>query len=371
MKVGVCTSVPLAPELWMVSGPSWLSRWLVTTSGSRAGILAVPAFFALSGLLITGALRARLDTLGRAGLSVFFLDRALRIIPPGTMVVAIVGFIWPLLEKDDETSTFARIAGAALTGTTNIFRTHTEFRAGPLEPLWSVAAEGQFYLVWPFVVVAVATSARGDRLLRWAMPVVIIGLVVSSASAGVHGSPESAPPVYYSVTLSFACALLGAFGALIVHGTGRLAVSERIGGILTWIGAGCTLALALAVPADWKSEPWVSLIVIPSTAASVTILALGLGAAQTLVARALAMTPVAWVGKNASYSLYLWHLPVYALLLPSVEGPFGRAVVGATAIGVALVSAVVIEQPVGRLRRRLAARRPGRAAPKPSPCRPQ
>lgn len=325
--------------------------------GAQWGVLAVPAFFALSGLLITGFLLARLHVDGTVELRRFLVDRALRIGTPVAAVVVGVGVLWPIAVDHQQTSPFSSVAGAALTCTTNVFRAYTDFRAGPLEPLWSVAAESQFYLLWPVALVVAIRRGR-ESLLVWSLPVCIVALVVVSGASGLVGAPHSAPPAYYSVTLSFACALVGALGALAVHSLPWLDVpSRRVGRALTWLGAAGTIVLAVSMPGDWKTQPWVILVAIPLTSASVTVLALGLSTTATTLGRGLATGALAWFGRHASYSLYLWHLPVYAVLEPVLDGPLGRCTMALIAVLVALASASLIERPVALIRAALASRR--------------
>lgn len=362
-------------QRWSVTSPAPRSRALdgfrallalmvtgyhLGAPGAQAAILAVPAFFALSGLLITAVLLALSRNPGRVDLRRFLLDRALRVMPPALVVIAVVGFLWPFVEKDDQTSSFAAVAGATLTGTTNLFRTHTDVRFGPLEPLWSVAAEGQFYLTWPLLLLGATSSILTRRLLPSVLPVIIVGLVVTSAATGTTGTPQSAPPAYYSVTLSFACLLIGAAGALIVGRFEPTGLSRRAGRILTWAGLVSTVSIALAVPPDWKTEPWVPLVLVPLTAGSVTAFAIGLRVTETGPARVLSVAPLAWFGRHASYSLYLWHLPVSSLLPGELNGLAEFIAAGTAAICVALLSACFIERPVETLRRRITGSRSAR-----------
>jgi peptidoglycan/LPS O-acetylase OafA/YrhL len=88
----------------------------------------------------------------------------------------------------------------------------------------------------------------------------------------------------------------------------------------------------------------------------------GLLARRTVAARALALRPVAWFGRNGSYSLYLWHVPIIALVLPLVPGPAGVVAAIVASVLVAIASHYAIERPFARLRRRLEPRMVKRSA---------
>lgn len=82
---------------------------------------------------------------------------------------------------------------------------------------------------------------------------------------------------------------------------------------------------------------------------------------EARMSRLLALTPLAWVGRNLSYGIYLWHYPVVRLLasLGVEEGRLAATVV--LTLLMALLSYYAIEKPF--LRRA----RVGRA-PTPTPA---
>ena len=111
------------------------------------GWLGVDLFFVLSGFLITGIL---LDTRGRAAyFHDFWLRRALRILPLVFTVVGVLTVIFRpnwlyVLMAFFFASDLARLIGLGNQA---------------MGPLWSLAVEEQFYLIWPFLVLALRPRA--------------------------------------------------------------------------------------------------------------------------------------------------------------------------------------------------------------------
>lgn len=121
-------------------GSSALSGWgQMLFKATRVGWAGVDLFFVLSGFLITGILvdtKSRSDYLRR-----FYLRRALRILPALYATLAalwLTGLIsWP----------FLALTTVFLANSTNLFGVSLLYG-----PLWSLAVEEHFYLLWPSLV---------------------------------------------------------------------------------------------------------------------------------------------------------------------------------------------------------------------------
>ncbi len=100
----------------------------------------VDVFFVLSGFLITGILLHRKQHPSYFGY--FYIRRAFRILPPYIVVCLAVGALvsWKMLTPWPFFVFFGMNIHDFLYGPT------------PLLPVWSLAVEEQFYLVWPFIV---------------------------------------------------------------------------------------------------------------------------------------------------------------------------------------------------------------------------
>src|SRR5580700_8937297 len=95
------------------------------------GFLGVDVFFVLSGFLITDLLAVQYDRLGRVDLKSFWARRARRLL-------AAVTYTSNWYQILHHVSYFAELG---------LFRSPP-----PLDHLWSLAIEEQFYLIWPLIL---------------------------------------------------------------------------------------------------------------------------------------------------------------------------------------------------------------------------
>jgi peptidoglycan/LPS O-acetylase OafA/YrhL len=296
------------------------------------GYLGVQLFFVLSGFLITRILLETKET--PDFFRNFFARRALRIYP---LYYALLGFVmfsgvvhqhgvrwWPYIFY-----------------LSNIVYGHT-LEPLPLAPMWSLAVEEQFYLVWPFVVSVL--SRRGLERLCIAMMVSAICLRFTGILL-IHN------------TLLQLDAL--AAGALIACRFDRVASWRPYALFLA-----CLLPLGISLPVGfWNS-------------ASQTVQALG-GAAllivllddQILISRIFRTPPLRYLGK-ISYGVYLLHSLVLGWFLRSQVGisiiESGSALTAilcligefAVTLAIATVSFYFFEIPLLRLKRYFEPERP-------------
>ena len=118
------------------------------------GLYGVDVFFVLSGFLITHLLVRLAGTSGvrRAQLLSFLGRRAARLLP--ALAVTLLALVAWVLLADVEGG--VGCLGLAATHTMNLPVGGAAQCAGPLHITWSLAAEEQFYLLWPLAVLALA-----------------------------------------------------------------------------------------------------------------------------------------------------------------------------------------------------------------------
>lgn len=323
--------------------------------GLQSAVLALPVFYALSGTLITSLLLAEVHRHGRVRLGRFVLNRLLRIAPPVLVLTAVVALLWPWVGGYGGSTTDLGLAvGLALTWTTNLGRAYLGIHQGVLDPLWSLSAEEQFYVFWPVLAALALPVVRRRRALFWVLGAVIVVGPLSCVPFFAP-SPDGGPAlVYYAPPLSMSSLASGCFAALLLD---HLRRSERwtarAGRTATWTGFVLLAALVVLMPAQWKSDPLVVLGMVPASGLVAAVFIAGLGTADTVVARVLAWRPLAWYGARASYSLYLSHFVVLALVESWVDGIPGRALALGLALVVGALGGLFVEIPTDRLRRRL------------------
>lgn len=131
---------------------------------STRGFLGVDMFFVLSGFLIVTLLLREKQRTGGISLVEFYIRRTLRIFPIyyGVLLV-LAGAYWFFKRDDPDTVVYFTLLPFHLAYLTN----WTVATAANLGITWSLAAEEQFYLVWPVL----------EKLVKRKWMFAIIGLV--------------------------------------------------------------------------------------------------------------------------------------------------------------------------------------------------
>lgn len=292
------------------------------------GYLGVDIFFVLSGFLITSLLLRETTVDGAVSLKNFWLRRARRILPAAFSVMAASCAAALLVSADLRVGLWQQVLGI-LTFTTNWVQiaTETSYFESQIPQLflhyWSLAIEEQFYLVWPLVLLGLLWLVRRMPMRRTALAVVIFALAIGSAAlmwAGYTEGTDSSPIYFGTHTHAFGL-LIGAALAVVTssQNTSKLA-SRWTGDAFPWrTDAAWTLASSIAgvviVAAFFLMNDKDALayqggifVICLATAVLIAAAALGRGALTS----PLSHPAMVWVGRR-SYSMYLWHWPVFVI----------------------------------------------------------
>src|ERR1700709_784549 len=201
----------------------------------------------------------------------------------------------------------------------------------PVQHLWSLAIEEQFYVVWPTLLLAATWLwRRRGRSPRSVLGVVLVLILVSSFVFNLHYTSSQPTAAYFS-TFGRAWELgLGAGLALI----GDLPLRRLAAAALGWAGLAAIVYATLEFSATTRFPG--SAALVPTLGAAALILA-GPGTVDRprgAPAAFLSSPPARYVGR-ISYSWYLWHWPflIFAVVIWGPLSPLaGLAVVGAACV---------------------------------------
>ncbi len=151
------------------------------------GLLGVGVFFTLSGFLITSLLIEQWAAASTIKLGDFWLRRARRLLPALFVMLAMVT-AWVTIADRARLASLRGAVGAASGYFSNwylIAKNQSYFARfappAPLDHLWSLAVEEQFYLLWPLLLLGGLFLLRrlGKPAPRWLLVLTALLTVVS------------------------------------------------------------------------------------------------------------------------------------------------------------------------------------------------
>jgi peptidoglycan/LPS O-acetylase OafA/YrhL len=185
------------------------------------GYLGVDLFFVLSGFLITSLLLGEHASRGRIGLRAFWGRRARRLLPALFLLllgIAVFCVVWarPIdlagIRADGFGALFYVANWRAVTADVDYWS--ISLAPSPLQHVWSLAIEEQFYLVWPLVVLAVLRGRSPDQGRRRLALVAGAGAALSVVLfVSLHARGASDTRVYEGTDTRAFALLLGALVA--------------------------------------------------------------------------------------------------------------------------------------------------------------
>jgi peptidoglycan/LPS O-acetylase OafA/YrhL len=345
------------------------------------GLLGVSVFFTLSGFLITGILITAWDRTRRIPFGRFYLGRARRLLPALAVVLLTVLAVTALVDRSALAQRWDETVAAAFY-VSNWFTIRTgssyfDLFAGPspLEHLWSLAVEEQFYLIWP-VLLLVLLRLTGGRKPRVALIAVgLAGVSFLLLAVLAHAGIDNTRP--YEGTDTRAGELLVGAALALVYRPARIKHTPPLG-----VRAGVdVVGLAALLGIVWMvtSTTTFSLSLYRGGLALLALLSALLLVAVSypgsLSGRVLGSPVPRWLGER-SYGIYLWHMPVVAFTPHHELGAPGDWFWPATldltlTLVLASLSWTLIEDPVRRHGLRSLVRRPvvpyrrGKRPPRP------
>ncbi|GGH91311.1 acyltransferase family protein [Arthrobacter liuii] len=324
------------------------------TESMPGGSIGVDVFFTLSGFVITLLIMKERIATGRLHLGIFYAKRLARLWP-GLLalcaVIVAVGLFFPASGWGGQAG-FVLPAAAYVMNLAHFGMFGDSIAGETLGPTWTLAVEEQFYLVWPLLLLVmlrfwkVRTAAFATVALAAAFVLNRFLLVTAGEPLDrIYNGPDTRAD-----ELLIGCALALLFTA--VRQGSRL--HNALVSVARWGAplAGIALAVALFLlkepdtPGAWFNTFWTAGPTALALLAAVLIGSLVLQPAGFL-SRILSHPWLARPGRDLSYGMYLWHLPVYLLLMPLVPAlPLRIALAAALTVVLAYASFRFVERPL-------------------------
>lgn len=305
------------------------------------GFVGVDVFFVISGFLITGLLLGTGDS-PPPSLSEFYVRRITRIFPTLLLTLLLaIGLAWfAFLPSElavfgqDLAASAAFLANLRYAGVTHYFTANPGMR--PLLHLWSLGAEEQFYLLWPWILLV------GQRLKSVAQLVGVL-LLGSLVLCFVDETPLGLNAFYATSARAWEF-LAGAFLHL-----GAVRIWSRRGPPEVVAAAGALMVLAAAIFTS-AGQTFDGLKVLAPVLGALMLISAA--PRSRLVGRLLSAPPLVWLGER-SYAFYLYHgvlLAFAGLVSPRLQAWHLRALALLVSLLLADLTFRWVDGPLGKFR---------------------
>ena len=302
--------------------------------GIAGGYLGVTIFFVLSGYLITDLLINEWNTTGRIDFKKFFIRRFRRLIPALFAMLLLVGFWITLFQRSFLIGLREEILSAVfyVSNWFYVAQHHSYFTKfappSPLQHMWSLAVEEQFYIIWPLVMLVVLRFVKMSG--KVAIGICSLAFISAIAMFWMYTPGEDPSRVYYGTDTRAFSLLIGAALAFVWPSRKLKAnITDEAKKLLN--GAGIISALVLLLMIIFMHEEGPFLYeggMLLASLATAVLIAVIVHPASSM-GEILSFRPLLWVGVR-SYGIYIWHFPFIVLMGAGLEGvpiPFWKTLI--------------------------------------------
>ncbi|MBF4991763.1 acyltransferase [Methylophilus sp. QUAN] len=259
------------------------------------GPIGVGLFFALSGYLISGLLLSELNKSGQINLLSFYMKRLGRLMPGLFLSVFVCSLIFILLhmKRDAFNGIFA------LTYTTNFAAIYYGHHLSGFGHTWSLAVEEHFYIIWPLLMGYLFSRFKLKGLLIGSLSASLFVLVwrFFLDQIGINKI------VFYLGTIERLDAIMyGCFVMFLLHDGWK----PKIGHLLIGI-----LLMALYA---FKQVPLPNVLNSTVIGISGALIVCSIDSRVIPIVNDVLSSKIMVTLGLLSYSLYLWHLPIFKIV---------------------------------------------------------
>lgn len=323
--------------------------WLGRVSGG------IDVFFVISGFLITTSLLSRVERTGSVGFFDFIIGLAKRLLPQALFVSLVTGiaafFIipkvqWEALVSHIFASTFYfENWRLAFDSVDYLARDNA---TSPFQHFWSLSVQGQFYIVWPLVVVIAFTLARVifKTPIRKTLLAVLLLLFVASLSYSIYKTNTDQPWAYFdTLARVWEFSIGGMFALLLPY----LHMNKYISTVTGWLGILVICLTGIVLPVSTVFPGYLALVPISG---ALLVLVASENSTKVGIDKLLGWKPLVFLG-GLTYGFYLWHWPLlifYQTIFETqnVSLAYGVLILLATLI-LSYISTHLVETPIRTL----------------------
>lgn len=311
----------------------------------RGGFIGVDVFFVISGFLITSLIMNEHHRTGRFSITNFYERRARRILPALlTVMLVSLPFAWNYLLPDQLVDFSKSLISSLLFGS-NIYWYNTLQTYGaesallkPFLHTWSLAVEEQYYIIFPLLLVG---------MFRWCKRLTVVlltaGLLISLQFAEWMTAREASFSFYMLPSRLWEL-LAGGLMACILHFHPQKDNNALLNSTMPALGLFLIILSVIFIELDSNHPGFVTLIPVIGT-----VLIIWFANEKEFVTKLLSSKLFVGVGL-ISYSLYLWHYPIFAFsrIRNSSPSDYDKFEWILLTFALAIVTYFVIERPVRR-----------------------
>jgi len=288
------------------------------------GFIGVDVFFVISGFVVTSSLSQNQSASFWSFIARFYARRLARIMPALLTMLLVTILADSLLipqawlsQLSQETARYAFFGLSNWKLETNLdsyFAPRAEYN--PYTHTWSLGVEEQFYLIVPVIIyfwIKVRASQQG--IVQSKAVILLAALTVFSFVICMWSANAQPAFAFYSIITRFWELGVGSLLFLLTSSSGSFKAPIQSVGVnyVYRVSAliGLTLISAGFIFTNANHFPW-PLALLPVIG---TLLLIGGAQLNPIdpIRQCLGSSALVWIGKR-SYSLYLWHWPIYVLL---------------------------------------------------------
>lgn len=288
---------------------------------AKGGFLGVDIFFVLSGYLVTSKI---LSSRENFKIKTFWKHRICRILPSAYLMITVTVLCVMFFNH----RLLANLLGdtiSSISYTTNwwfIFHKLSYFDSfgspSPFKHMWYLAVQEQFYILWPFILIAgMKITKKTGRLSK----IIFIGALLSASLMGILYNPDGdLSRIYYGTDTRAFELLIGSFLAAVLANINlsdnKVFIIKKKPLELISIITFSIFIFSTVFIDEYNTFLYRGGLFLFSLNSALLIACVC--HSRGILNHILSWKPLRWIGTR-SYGIYLWHYPIMVLSTPVYE----------------------------------------------------